>query len=389
MTGTPFINDYSDIGTMFNFLRLAPFGNPKWFKRYFFVGKSERRSDILTASCNAVLVLAFFSRAVRRLRSEKFEGFPVTATFEQVNNIVEITLDDNFSSNRTQADVWRERTFMRMACIHSACPSARYTGTESDEEAERIEQDLLDVNMDGQLREEMQAYLHILSQKNEEGASDPVDIKISRQEFKIGIKHREHGYHSSKIDKCLEIIDDRLQSTDKKILVFSTYLTALDVLSVGLEATGVAYLEYNGTVNEKNRAQAERLFQEGDSEIRVMLLTSSSGNLGLTLTMATTVIFLDRSWSPMNDAQCVGRANRIDLDDVLERARDNIQELTVKAFSSTFYQLDNPPPSTAAKAKAEKAKVQAEKAKAKAEKMAEKQAAQQAKARVKAEKRER
>ena len=40
-----------------------------------------------------------------------------------------------------------------------------------------------------------------------------------------------------------------------------------------------------------------------DSSISVMLLTTSVGGLGLNLTSADTVIFLEHDWNPMKDLQ--------------------------------------------------------------------------------------
>jgi TATA-binding protein-associated factor len=48
-----------------------------------------------------------------------------------------------------------------------------------------------------------------------------------------------------------------------------------------------------------------------DPSIEVMLLTTHVGGLGLTLTGADTIVFLDHDWNPMRDLQAMDRAHRI------------------------------------------------------------------------------
>lgn len=48
-----------------------------------------------------------------------------------------------------------------------------------------------------------------------------------------------------------------------------------------------------------------------DISVRVLILTTSVGGLGLTLTGADVVIFAEHDWNPMNDLQAMDRAHRI------------------------------------------------------------------------------
>jgi len=45
--------------------------------------------------------------------------------------------------------------------------------------------------------------------------------------------------------------------------------------------------------------------------VRVLILTTAVGGLGLTLTGADTVIFAEHDWNPMKDLQAIDRAHRI------------------------------------------------------------------------------
>ena len=48
-----------------------------------------------------------------------------------------------------------------------------------------------------------------------------------------------------------------------------------------------------------------------DPSIDLMLLTTAVGGLGLNLTGADVVIFLDHDWNPMKDLQAMDRAHRL------------------------------------------------------------------------------
>ena len=48
-----------------------------------------------------------------------------------------------------------------------------------------------------------------------------------------------------------------------------------------------------------------------DTSISVLILTTSVGGLGLTLTGADVVIFVEHDWNPMKDLQAMDRAHRI------------------------------------------------------------------------------
>jgi len=49
----------------------------------------------------------------------------------------------------------------------------------------------------------------------------------------------------------------------------------------------------------------------GDPSLDVLLLTTHVGGLGLNLTGADTVVFVEHDWNPMRDLQAMDRAHRI------------------------------------------------------------------------------
>jgi len=72
----------------------------------------------------------------------------------------------------------------------------------------------------------------------------------------------------------------------------------------------VSYLRLDGRVPAAQRFALVTRFNN-DPSIDVMLLTTSVGGLGLNLTAADVVVFVDHDWNPMKDLQAMDRAHRI------------------------------------------------------------------------------
>merc|ERR1712029_874682 len=72
----------------------------------------------------------------------------------------------------------------------------------------------------------------------------------------------------------------------------------------------VTYLRLDGSIPTSMRHSIVQRFNQ-DVTIDVLLLTTSVGGLGLNLTGADTVIFVEQDWNPMKDLQAMDRAHRI------------------------------------------------------------------------------
>ncbi|CAF0894772.1 unnamed protein product [Didymodactylos carnosus] len=73
---------------------------------------------------------------------------------------------------------------------------------------------------------------------------------------------------------------------------------------------GVTYLRLDGSMSACERFNTVQKFNS-DPSIDILLLTTHIGGLGLNLTAADTVIFLEHDWNPSKDAQAMDRAHRI------------------------------------------------------------------------------
>jgi hypothetical protein len=72
----------------------------------------------------------------------------------------------------------------------------------------------------------------------------------------------------------------------------------------------VQFLRLDGSVEATKRQNIVNQFNT-DPSYDVLLLTTSVGGLGLNLTGADTVIFVEHDWNPQKDIQAMDRAHRI------------------------------------------------------------------------------
>lgn len=96
-----------------------------------------------------------------------------------------------------------------------------------------------------------------------------------------------------------------------RLLVFAQLKGMLDLVeSLLLQPLGVSSLRLDGSVDASARFGVVQRFNT-DPTIQVLLLTTHVGGLGLNLTSADTVVFLEHDWNPMKDLQAMDRAHRI------------------------------------------------------------------------------
>jgi SNF2 family DNA or RNA helicase len=110
---------------------------------------------------------------------------------------------------------------------------------------------------------------------------------------------------SSKIDEVLDII----KSTNEQVVVFSQFAQVIKLLATRLEKAGITCGKFIGETPADERARIITGFQDG--KIQVFAGTISAGGVGITLTAASTVIFIDRSWSNALNLQAEDRLHRI------------------------------------------------------------------------------
>jgi hypothetical protein len=119
-------------------------------------------------------------------------------------------------------------------------------------------------------------------------------------------KEKYYGDASAKMDVLLEQIESK--APQHKILVFSQFVSMLDLIKAELEQRGIAFAYLSGQT--KNRETVVNSFQN-NAEVRVFLISLKAGGVGLNLTKADYVYLIDPWWNPAVENQAIDRAYRI------------------------------------------------------------------------------
>ncbi|XP_044054657.1 chromodomain-helicase-DNA-binding protein 1-like isoform X1 [Siniperca chuatsi] len=142
----------------------------------------------------------------------------------------------------------------------------------------------------------------------------------------------EMGEHLVEASGKLCLLDSMLTYLHKgghRILLFSQMTRMLDILQDYMEYRGYSYERLDGSVRGEERNLAVKNFS--NKEIFVFLLSTKAGGVGLNLTAADTVIFMDSDFNPQNDLQAAARCHRIGQNRPVKvirlLARDTVEEI--------------------------------------------------------------
>jgi SNF2 family DNA or RNA helicase len=111
---------------------------------------------------------------------------------------------------------------------------------------------------------------------------------------------------SPKVDELLIVMEEL---GDEPLVVCAESRQLIYLAHDRLEKLGVPHGLITGAQNEFERQRALQAFQEGRT--RCLLFTTKAGGTGLTMTRASTIVFLQRSWSMIDNEQSEGRVHRI------------------------------------------------------------------------------
>ena len=120
---------------------------------------------------------------------------------------------------------------------------------------------------------------------------------------------------SSKIEHLTDVVKEAV-SNGHKILLFTSFRTALNIVKDNLTKEGITSYVIDGSVSSKKRQELVDKFNTDDTNIFLIML--KSGGTGLNLTSADIVIHLDLWWNPQAENQATDRAHRIGQKNTVE-----------------------------------------------------------------------
>jgi SNF2 family DNA or RNA helicase len=146
---------------------------------------------------------------------------------------------------------------------------------------------------------------------------------------------------SPKIDVLMEILEE---TEGRQIVACALSKQLINLAAARLEKAAVPFGLITGDIHELDRRRALNEFQNG--RLRVLLFTIGAGGVGLTMTAADTIIFLQRSWSLIQNLQAEDRVHRlgseiheaIHIIDVI--APDTVEEWQIQRIHEKLIRLE-------------------------------------------------
>lgn len=110
---------------------------------------------------------------------------------------------------------------------------------------------------------------------------------------------------SCKLDQLMEDLEDM----GEPVVVFAQSRQLIEMTARRLEKAGILYSMVAGGQTNDQRQNAIDDFQNG--RVDVILVVIAAGGVGITLTRSRVAIFLQRSWSNVDQQQAIARVHRI------------------------------------------------------------------------------
>jgi len=277
LTGTPLMNDLSELWALLNFLLPAIFNSvetfDQWFNKPFSqFGKdkeaatAEEEEDFLSNEERMFIIHRLHELLrpfmLRRVKSEVLDQLP-----EKVEKVLRCDLSS-----------WQKELYKQ---ISSKAINEEGTGAAAGRGLNNIVM---------QLR------------------------KVCNHPYLFS----PHGYHiDENIIRCsgkVALLDQmlpKLKAAGHRVLMFTQMTAVMTILEDYFAYRGYLSLRLDGSTTAEEREKRMYKFNSPDSPYFIFLLSTRAGGLGLNLTAASTVVIYDSDWNPMMDLQAQDRAHRI------------------------------------------------------------------------------
>jgi SWI/SNF-related matrix-associated actin-dependent regulator of chromatin subfamily A member 5 len=229
------------------------------------------------------------------------------------------TMDGLFSNSRIKEEkaLNDERSDESMALLEKAAhiaDNANASSTDVWAESRAIMEQALQTETEDKKGSWMKL-MNLLMQLRKVCTHPYVLKEAAPPEYELG----EHVVTASgKFIVLSKLIDELVVRQGKKVLFFSGFTRTLDLCEDLLVYKGARgdnpsfrYTRLDGSTQRARRNLAMRQFNDPSSNYQIMLLSTRAGGLGINLTSATEVVFMDEDWNPQVTIQAEARAHRI------------------------------------------------------------------------------
>lgn len=320
LSGTPIQNNVLELWSLFDFLMPGFLGTEKVFKdrfakpiaasRFSKSSSSEQEAGALATEALHKQVLPFL---LRRLKDEVLDDLPPKIIqnyycelsdlqrklFETFTKKAGKSLSEKASAGDKES---KQHIFQALQYMRKLCNSPRLVlkggGAEADRQLVTVSKTLRAQNSD---------------------INDPIHapkLGALRQllvDCGIGLDDVPGAGGMTGIPHGEEFTAPVEAVSQHRALIFCQMKEMLDMVQTDVLSKmlpSVTFLRLDGSVEASRRQAIVNKFNS-DPSIDVLLLTTSVGGLGLNLTGADTVIFVEHDWNPQKDIQAMDRAHRI------------------------------------------------------------------------------
>ena len=173
------------------------------------------------------------------------------------------------------------------------------------------------------LDEQQEIYLSYLSQARKNAMEEIKENGIEKSQIKIlalltrlrqicchpGLFIENYKGGSGKLNQCIEIVKDAIQS-GHKILLFSGYTAMFEIIEKELKKEEIEYLKLTGQTKVSDRINLVDEFNNNPDK-KLFLISLKAGGTGLNLIGADMVIHYDPWWNLSAENQATDRTYRI------------------------------------------------------------------------------
>ncbi|KZT28684.1 SNF2 chromatin remodeling protein [Neolentinus lepideus HHB14362 ss-1] len=315
LSGTPIQNNVLELWSLFDFLMPGFLGSESWFNERFSKPILSNRDGKAKTGEAAALALEALHKQVlpfllRRLKEDVLSDLPPKIIQDYYCELSDLQkcLYDDFSKSQaglnaedtvkssqpskgTEVHVFQSLQYLRKLCNHPALV-------------------LKDANS---IREAMSK----ASLKTEAGMLSEIHHAPKLLALRQLLSDCGIGCAIGSALEKNDVSDTVPSSTgafsQHRALIFCQMKQMLDIIERDLfkqHMPSVTYMRLDGNTDANKRHAIVQTFNS-DPSIDCLLLTTHVGGLGLTLTGADTVIFVEHDWNPMKDLQAMDRAHRI------------------------------------------------------------------------------
>ena len=256
LSGTPIENNLAELYALFRFLNPAMFGSAESFNQQY-LSPIQKHND---ATVMQELRKKIYPFILRRLKADVLKELP---------DKIEQTLYVEMSAD--QAKYYEQR---RMFYKNAIDQQVAMKGIQ-------------------------QAQFFIFQAMNE-----------LRQIASMPESQTEGRIASPKLEMLMEQVDEAIANRHK-ILIFTNYLAAVELVGEELNRRGIYFETLTGST--RNRGDVVENFQN-NPDCKALVLTLKTGGFGLNLTAADMVFIFDPWWNKAAENQAIDRAHRMGQD---------------------------------------------------------------------------